>query len=140
MTWMNGVFSPDLAFGATAFDSIGEHAAQNGSTPIPGGDPLRAGWIWRNGQYSPVVAITKRTQRNPTSLYPKSVEMSITDGTGYVMALRGTILAAAGWRAWQNMDSIICLVRWECEEGVCHGDFQDVHMHDWVYNALRDDR
>ena len=39
MTWMTGVFSPDLAFGATAFDSIGEHAAQNGSTPIPGGLP-----------------------------------------------------------------------------------------------------
>jgi hypothetical protein len=136
MTWMTGVFGPDLAFGTTAFDSEDPDDAGAGVIPIPGGDPLRAGWIMRDGEYSPVAAVVKRTLRDPRTLFPTAVELSIRDTTGYELDMRGTILAAANWRAWHNMDSVICLARWECDEGVGHGDFQDVQMHDWIRAAL----
>jgi hypothetical protein len=136
MTWMTGVFSADLSFGTTAFDSTEPDRGDPNAILIPGGDPLRGGWIWRDGAYSPVVAVEKRTTRNPTTLFPESVELKITDATGYELDLRGTILAASNWRAWHNMDSVICLVRWESEEGVAHGDFQDVLMHEWTRARL----
>ncbi|GAA0623992.1 hypothetical protein GCM10009547_28900 [Sporichthya brevicatena] len=137
MTWLNGVLGPDLSFGATAFDSPDLKPEWAGTLEVPGGDPLRAGWICRDGVYSPVVAIRKRTHRNPATLFPESVDVTLTDDRGLDLPLRGTILAASEWRAWHNMSSFMCLARWETPDGlVGHGDFQDILSHGYLRTFL----
>jgi hypothetical protein len=133
MSWMTGLFGDDLSFGTTAFDS----EEPDDEFPVLGGDALRGGWICRDGQYSPVVSVSKRTRRNAGTLFPEAVELAITDSGGYSMELRGKIIAASNWRAWHNMNSVICLTRWECDGRIGYGDFQDVQFQPYVQRFVR---
>jgi hypothetical protein len=130
MAWMTGIFGDDLAFGTTAFDTAGPEVL-----PIPGGDPLRGGWILRDGEYQPVVSVSKRTYRNERTLFPESAEVTITDATGYRMELTGTVTAACGTSTWPNMTAVICLTRWECDGRVGYGDIQDVQYQPYIRRA-----
>jgi hypothetical protein len=132
ITWMTGVFGPDLSFGTTAFDSEDRDPHWKGVMGLPDGDPLRGGWINRDGVHSPVVSVEKRTHRNSVTFFPETVEMTITDASGFTLDLRGTITAAADWRAWHNMNMVICLTRWEADGRVAYGDFQDVLSHGYL--------
>ncbi|HEY1969093.1 MAG TPA: hypothetical protein VGH89_14185 [Pseudonocardia sp.] len=136
MAWMTCVFDDDLAFGTTAFDAEETNPDWRGVMKVPGGDPTRGGWVLRGGELVPVVSTVKRTIRNATTRFPEAVELTITDATGQRLEALGTILAAANWRTWHNMDSIICLTRWECDGRIGHGDFQDVWFHDYVRQFL----
>jgi hypothetical protein len=132
IAWMTGVFGPDLMFGTTAFDSEDTDPEWKGVMSVPGGDPLRGGWIYHDGDYVPVVSVSKRTVRNELTLFPEAVELTIADATGYSMDIHGTVTAASNWRAWHNMDSVICLTRWECDGRVGYGDTQDVQLQSYV--------
>jgi hypothetical protein len=132
MAWMTAIFGPDLIFGTTAFDSPDRDPDWKGVLEPPGGDPLRGGWICRDGVYSPVVSVVKRTHRNEVTLFPESVELTITDATGYTLEARGTVVAAADWRIWHNVEAIVCLARWECDGRVGYGDVQDVLSHGYL--------
>jgi hypothetical protein len=138
ITWMTCVFGEDLIFGTTAFDTEDRDPDWKGVLEIPGGDPLRGGWIYRGGEYTPVLSVSKRTVRNEQTLVPESVELSITDASGYSLDITGTILAASGWGAWHNMETMICLTRWECEGRVGYGDFQDVLTHSFISRFMGD--
>jgi hypothetical protein len=132
MAWMTGIFGEDLAFGTTAFDTAGD---DTGLLAIPGGDPLRGGWIMRDGEYHPVVSVSKRTFRNAHTLFPESAELTIADDTGYTMELTGTVTAASNTSTWPNMDCVIALTRWECDGRVGYGDFQDVRYQAYLRAA-----
>ncbi len=132
LSWTNGVFGPDLSFGVTAFDTEDRDPEWKGALTIPGGDPLRAGWICRDGQYSPVAAVSKRTYRNPVTLLPEKVDIELIADDGFRLELAGTITASTHWRTWHNMDTLVCLVRWESDGRITHGDFQDVLYQPYV--------
>jgi hypothetical protein len=132
IAWMTAVFGDDLMFGTTAFDSEDRDPEWRGVMSLPGGDPLRGGWIRRDGEYLPVVSVSKRTFRNERTLFPEAVELMITDATGYSMDAHGTVIAASNWRTWHNMNSVICLTRWECDGRVGYGDFQDVQFQGYI--------
>jgi hypothetical protein len=135
MAWMTGVFGKGddtWAFGTTAFDHPDTDPDWKGSLEIPGGDPTRGGWVLRGGELVPVVSSVKRTIRNRETLFPERVEMTITDAHGRDYELTGRIKAAANWRTWHNMDSIICLTEWESEGRTGHGDTQDVLFADYI--------
>jgi hypothetical protein len=136
MAWMTAVFGDDLAFGTTAFDSEDTDPDWKGFLEIPGGDPVRGGWVYRDGELTPVVSATKRTVRSSGSLFPKSVEMTITDADGRDLEVVGTVLAAAPWGTWDNIKSIICLTRWECEGRTGHGDVQEVQFTDYIQRFM----
>ena len=137
LSWTNGVFGPDLSFGVTAFDTEDRDPEWKGVMSIPGGDPLRAGWICRHGQYSPVTSVSKRTHRNPVTLLPESVDLSLTTADGFSLDLAGTVTASTHWRTWHNMDTLVCLVRWESQGRITHGDFQDVLYQPYVSRFAR---
>lgn len=132
MGWMTGVFGDDLAFGTTAFDSEDTDPEWKGKMALPGGDPLRGGWVMRDGELFPVVAVSKRTHRNAQTLFPEAVDLTITDASGVRMELRGTVKAAAPWQAWHNFESVICLVEWEYEGRIGYADLQEVRFKDYI--------
>lgn len=128
-SWMTGVFGRDLMFGTTAFDT--EDPEWKDELPIPGDDPLRGGWIYRDGTYSAVVSVVKKTYRNPETLFPEAADLTITDASGNTLNLHGTITAASSSSTWPSISAVICLVRWECDGRVAWGDFQDIHYADY---------
>jgi hypothetical protein len=136
IAWMTSIFGDDFAFGTTAFDSEDTDPEWKGILEIPGGDPVRGGWIYRDGELVPVVSATKRTRHNSDSLFPESVEMTITDANDRSYELNGTVIAAAPWSTWPNIDGIICLARWECEGQVGHGDIQEVQYTDYRHRFM----
>lgn len=130
VAWMTCVFGDDLAFGTTAFDS------KEGPVPIPGGDPLRAGWICRDGIYSPVVSVTKEVRRNEQTLFPESVDLTIATAEGDTIVAHGKVRAASCSSTWPNIEAVICLVEWEADGRTGHGDLQDILYADFVRRAL----
>jgi hypothetical protein len=140
MGWMTCVFGDDFAFGASAFDSEDTNPEWKGVMTIPGGDPTRGGWILRGGELVPVVSTVKRTIRNRQTLFPEGVEMTVTDANGRNYEIRGTVTAASNWRTWHNFETVICLVRWECEGRVGYGDHQEVLFHDYIRQFIGDPR
>jgi hypothetical protein len=132
MAWMTCVFSEDFGFGCTAFDDVAGDPEWRDTFEIPGADNVKGGWVYRDGELVPVVSATKRTFRDPDSLFPTSVELTITDATGRTYPLRGEVRAAANWRTWHNFESIICLTRWRIGDTVGHGDIQECQWSDYI--------
>ena len=52
--------------------------------------------------------------------------MLTTDASGRDYQLRGEVIAANRLAAWPNMDTWVCLARWECAGQICYGDLQQV--------------
>jgi hypothetical protein len=131
--WMHCVFDQDLAFACTAFDTLDAAPDWEGVLERSVPDSLISGWIWRDGQLVPVTAVrTKRTERDPDSLLPRSVSVTLLDSEQRAYELTGEILAGGNWRTWQNFDAAYCLARWELDGRVSHGDFQEVQCVDYV--------
>jgi hypothetical protein len=136
MDWMTGVFSEGFMFGCTAYDHPDLGPDWKGQLQIPGGDPTKGGWINRDGTLIPVVATRKRVTRSPATLVPVSAEMVMTDANGRDYELSGDVVSANRIAVWPNMDTWVCLMRWECEGQVCYGDLQEVQWHDFIQQFL----
>jgi hypothetical protein len=136
MAWMTCVFDESFAFGCTAFDDLDNDPEWAGQFQIPGGDNVKGGWVWRDGELIPVVSARKRTERDPDSLFPTSVQLTITDAAGRDYELYGEVTAAANWRTWHNFESIICSTRWSHSTGsgeiVGQGDLQECQWSDYI--------
>ena len=73
---------------------------------------------------------------SPQPLVPTTAEMLMTDASGRDYEIRGEVIAANRIAVWPNMDTWVCLARWECEGQVCYGDLQQVQWHDYVRQFL----
>jgi hypothetical protein len=134
--WMTGVFDDDFMFGCTAYDHPDLNPDWKESLQIPGGDPTKGGWVYRDGRLVPIVATHKRVHNDYSTLVPTTAQMVMTDATGREYDIRGEIVSANRLGVWPNMDSWICLTRWECEGRVCYGDLQQVQWHDYIREFL----
>jgi hypothetical protein len=132
MAWMTCVFNDDFAFGCTAFDNLETNPDWKDALEIPGGDTVKGGWIYKDGALTPIVTAVKKTLRNSVTLFPESVEMTLTDATGRNFQISGEITAAANWRAWHNFEMIICQTRWTCGGMTSHGDFQEAQWSEYI--------
>ena len=132
MDWITGVFSDTFAFGCTAYDHPDLSPEWKGQLQVPGGDPAKSGWVYRDGTLVAVVDTRKRVEHDSGTLQPTTVEMVLTDATGRDYAIRGEVVAANRHALWPNVNAWLCLVRWECEGQVCHGDLQQVQWHDYT--------
>lgn len=125
LAWMNGVFSADFAFGCTAFDDPAKSPEWAGAFRLPDDNPLRGGWIYRDGAVSRIVQASKSVVRRRGSLYPDRVELNVVDDRGRSLEMTGRSCAGVNWQTWHNMDSNINLMRWECDNAVAYGDYQE---------------
>ena len=138
LNWMTGILDETFAFGCTAFDTPEISPDAYPGLIVPGGQTVKGGWVWRDGEMVPILSAVKRTIRDRRTLIPQIVEMTMTDAKGRDYKVRGTITAAANWRVWHNFDSWICQARWEYDGKVFHGDAQECHWSDFVHAARND--
>lgn len=137
MGWMTGIYDESFIFGCTAFDTPELSPDSYPGLEIPGGSNVKGGWIYRDGRFTPVVSVRKRTTRNPKTLIPQIIAMELTDAMGRDYDIQGEVVAAAGWRTWHNFEVFICLVRWEHEGQVFYGDLQECQWMEFVRTARR---
>ena len=133
LAWMNCVFDNDFAFGCTAFDDVDSDPEWRETFIIPGGDNVRGGWVYRDGEVVPVLSATKRTVRDPDTLFPLAIDMTITDAAEREYELHGEVTAAANWRVWPNFESAVCSTRWTHGDLVGQGDTQECQWPDYVH-------
>jgi hypothetical protein len=134
--WMTGVFSDTFMFGCTAYDHPDLNPDWTGHLEVPGGDPTKGGWVYRDGTLIPVVATRKRVHNDYATLVPTTAEMVMTDAAGHDYEIHGQVVSANRFAVWPNMDTWICLARWECEGQTCYGDLQQVQWHDYIREFL----
>lgn len=132
LAWMNAAFKSGFAFGCTAFDDPNRDPEWKGQFELPGGNPLRGGWILKNGRRSRIVEASKTTQRRPGSLFPDQVQLDVVDDAGVSHVIRGQSRGGVNWQTWHNMDSNINLMRWEYEGEVGFGDYQEFLWPEYV--------
>ncbi|ORA07519.1 DUF7064 domain-containing protein [Mycobacterium arosiense] len=137
ITWMTGVFSDTFMFACLAHDHPDLNPDWKGHLEIPGGDPTKGGWIYRDDTLIPIVATRNRVHHDYTTLVPTTVEMVMTDATGRHYELHGEVISANHFPAWLNVDTWICLTRWEYDGHVCHGDLQQMQWHDYIHQFLK---
>lgn len=125
LAWMNAAFADDFAFGCTAFDDPAQNPEWKGKLLVPGDNPLRGGWIFKDGAIARIVRASKVTTRKQGSLYPDTVELLVVDEVDRTHEIHGKSMAGVNWQTWHNMDSNINLMRWECNGRVTHGDYQE---------------
>lgn len=136
-TWATGRFDDNTVFCITAFDHPRYAENFEGVIGIPEEQAFKAGWLHRNGETILLTDCVKKTVRNPETLYPESIEMELTDVEGNVHAIQGSIEAACRLSAWKNMMVPLCLVRWEYDGMVGHGEAQDIQSASLIYNNLK---
>ncbi|NIB38849.1 hypothetical protein HBA55_04585 [Pseudomaricurvus alkylphenolicus] len=132
MAWMTGVFNDDFAFGCTAFDSPDSDPEWAGILEIPGGETVKGGWVYTEGEMVPIVNALKKTVRDPNSLYVQTLEMELVDAMDRSFLIRGEARASAEWHTWHNFSSVISLTRWEYDGLVTHGDHQECFWQHYV--------
>lgn len=138
LSWMVGVFGDDFAFHAMAHDDPARSPEWKDAFPnVKSGDHMFWGYIWKDGELTPVSAIRKLTAREADGLSPRSVDLELDDAKGRTFCIRGTVQARMPWQTWQNMNTWFCQARWECDGRVGHGDFQDVQFNEFTRKFAR---
>ena len=137
MGWKTGVFGEDFSFNCNAFDEPALMPEFGNDFPLPGGQTLKAGWIYRDGAVSRIVSCRKRTQRDPVTLHPTTIEWEGVDEHGTRYEITGRTLASSDWSVQPNLRFVVSNVQWECRGRVAYGDLQEAHWTDFVNRFLR---
>lgn len=124
-SWLSGVFSPDFSFNCGLFDQVAGNPELKAPYVLPVDKTVVGGWIYRNEKVGRIVSATKRVIRSRDVLLPTYLEFTATDEFERSIHVRGTMLAANNWPITGNINFIVCLMRWECEGLIAHGDCQE---------------
>ena len=138
LTWMVGVFDQHFAFHALATDDPALKPEWAEAFPmIQTEDSLFWGYVWAEGELTPVSAVRKLTTREADGLSPRLIEMKLDDAKGRTFPIIGKVQARMPWQPWPNMNTIFCQTRWECNGKIGYGDSQDVQFNDFVRKFSR---
>lgn len=132
ISWITCAFNENFFFNIIAADHPDLNPDWKGHFDLPADRVLKSGWIYRDGKLLEVVSCRKLTQHEPDQLFPTSITMELTDNTGTVYRIKGTITAASNWSAWLNSEVIIALCRWEYEGLTGYGDVQEARWTDYI--------
>jgi hypothetical protein len=116
-SWMAAVFGDGLAFHCVGSDSDQLSV-----------DALRWGYVWTHGELRAVTAMRKVTHRLPGTIWPTGVELELADSQGNTYHLTGAGRAMLPMPFWPNMLTNLMLTRWEHNQRIGHGDYQDIHF------------
>jgi len=132
MTWMTGVFSEDFMFNCTAFDHPDANPEWRSAFTLPAEAVLKGGWIYKKGVVREVKSIIKRTVHDKVTLYPRQIDMVLTDSEGESYHITGDMTAGCAWAAWPNFTFPVCQARWAYDGLVGYGDAQEAQWPDYV--------
>jgi len=138
LSWMVGVFDKDFAFHALAMDDPALRPEWLDAFPkVKSGEHFFWGYIWKDGELTPLSAVRKLTTREPDGLAPRLIEMELDDAKGRTFDLRGYVQARMPWQTWQNMNTFFCQTRWEYAGKIGFGDTQDIQFNDFTRKFAR---
>jgi hypothetical protein len=130
---MVGVFGQDFAFHALAVDDPALKPEWASDFPsIKAGENLFWGYIWKDGELTPLTAARKLTTREADGLAPRLIEMELDDAKGRTFPIRGEVQARMPWQTWQNMNTFFCQTKWQTAGRVGYGDTQDVQFNEFT--------
>jgi hypothetical protein len=95
LAWMNAAFCNGFAFGCNAFDDPTRNPEWAGSLTLPENNPLRAGWICKDGRSTKIVQASKVTVLRKGSIQLDHVELTVVDDTGRIFEITPSWL----WRS-----------------------------------------
>ena len=136
-SWMTGVFNDNFAFNCNALDHPDLNPIWKPYFNVAPEKTLIGGWIWRDGELTAITSAKKLVHYDLDTLIPKSIEMTVIDAKNRTFEMQGTIISAAPFNIWMNVNAPICLTRWECEGLTGYGDTQDVQWNDFVHACAK---
>jgi hypothetical protein len=136
-SWLTGTFNDGFAFNCNAVDHPDLNPLWKGHFEIPEDKLLFGGWIWLDGELTPIISARKHVDYDISTLIPRSVDLSVVDAKRRKFAMHGTIRSAIPFNCWMNVHAPICLTRWECRGLTGWGDTQDIQWSDFVQACLR---
>jgi len=137
ITWMTGM-AQDFSFHLVAFDDPALDPDWKGRFAVEPGQNLVWGYLHKDGVTSSILKAAKRTRREADGVSPRGFDLTITDGEGRELVLRGEVTARVPWNTWQNVVVHYSLTRWDMGGGrVAWGDCQDIHYNRYVHEFSR---
>lgn len=131
-TWMNCVFSDDLAFHCNAIDHPDLNPLWKDSFKVDPDKVLMGGWVWRDGELVKVASARKKVTYNRRTMIPQRIELHMTDAKGRVYEAEGETINCGHLNVWMNVNAPFCLTRWTCDGKTGWGESQDIQWNDFV--------
>jgi hypothetical protein len=135
--WMTAVFGEDFSFTCNAFDDYRLMPEWGGEFAIAEDKLLNGGWIYRDGEVVSVTRCIKRTERDPSTLFPTRIELEMTDATQETYHVTGTVLAASEWFVQPVLRWASVSVEWQCGNRVAFGEMQEAQWGDFTRAFMR---
>lgn len=137
LAWAAGIFDDDFAFHLTSFDTPSRHSDWAAMYPtLRDGDNHLWGYLWHDGRLLGIRRVDQSTIRESDGLSPHRLTLTIEDTDGGVHDINGRIEARLPRHAWDNMMTHFCLTRWECNNRIGYGDWQDILFGDHIRRML----
>ncbi|MET0546998.1 MAG: hypothetical protein ABWZ40_11870 [Caulobacterales bacterium] len=133
VAWMTGWFGDDFIFNCNLMDHAGSSPLSTDKFALPLEHALNGGWVARDGKLKRIVKAHKTVDRDPDTFLARRINLQVTTEDDQELSITGRLIAACPWHTWPNMVANICLIRWECEGRVGHGDSQDVIWNDFAH-------
>ncbi len=131
-SWTTGAFGPDLSFCVVGMEDEALDPIWKGRFEIPPGSTLRFGWMVVDGAKCIVTDLRSKIDYDPADLMPRAMYLKITDEHGRVHELHGKVLAATPLTAWLNIRCPVCMIEWNYNGRIGHGEIQNVQFNDFV--------
>jgi hypothetical protein len=135
--WKTGVFGDDFSFNCTALDDYRLMPEWNGQFAVPEAQLLNGGWIYSDGEVCAITRCLKRTERDPVSLLPTRIAMTMTDSKQRQYQIKGEVLSASDWMAQPVLRWASVSVRWECNGRSAIGEEQEAQWGDFTRAFMR---
>jgi hypothetical protein len=100
---------------------------------VPPANQLKDGWIWRGGELRKVTSMSRRCVRDPQTLRPLSVAVSLIDDAAQEHRLQATFLGCLPFSPWSMIQTHWCPVMWRLDDGrEFRGELQDAFWSSYV--------
>ena len=118
LSWMVGVFNKDFAFHALAMDDPALKPEWASAFPaIESGANIFWGYVWKDGELTPLIAARKLTKRADDGLTPVRIEMELDDAKGRTFPIVGDMQASMPAGRPAEHEHLLCQTRWEYSNG-----------------------
>lgn len=132
-SWTTGAFGPDLSFTVVGMEDETLDPIWKGKFAIPPGSLLRFGWLVVDGEKCVVTQMNSKIDYDREHLLPRAMYLKLTDEHGRVHEFHGRVRAATPLTAWLNVRCPICMIEWNYNGRIGHGEIQNVQFNDFLH-------
>lgn len=115
-TWMTAAFPDHFTFTIAAHDDPALDPEWKNDYAVTMENAFKDGWIYHNGQFDKVKAVSNITERNRQTLAPVSHHIPATTESGQHFVFVGKVVSVAPMTVWHNNLLHVGLTRWTCDQ------------------------